>query len=159
MQRTDRGVTLIEVLIGIVIVAIASIAGLVAFSSGLGGIGKEGARRAALERARQRMEELLQTPVSNLPPTAGPDPYWCVTGSTCTSASWQASPASAPLNGVPMVVDGQNQQTQTFAQWIDDTTNGIGQRELVEIGVKVWYMPGAVDDDFHRVYLRTLRTP
>ena len=63
-----RGVTLIEVLLSIVIVAIASIATLTYFAYAKGGVGKTGNRRAALERARQRLEQMLAANISGITP-------------------------------------------------------------------------------------------
>ena len=160
-EPVGRGVTLIEVLIGILVITIASVATLQFFSYGMGGIGKQTNKRAALERARQRLEELLEAPLTDLPGSESDgNLYWCKPGSMCTKAnnSWVAS--NSPIDcDVQMVVDGQSRKTQTFAQWIDDPTNGVGPAETIQIGVKVWFMPGTTDDDFNRVYLKTLRTP
>ncbi len=154
--RRSRGVSLIEVLIAIVVIGVACVGAFAAFSTGLGSVGKQGNRRAALERARERLEQLLSAPLTDMPRADG-NLYWCTAGTTCTSTSWTFS--NSALDAVPMNVDGNDRKAQVFAQWVDDPTNGVGPREIIQIGVKVWYMPGSVDDDFNRVYLKTLRTP
>ncbi len=152
LRRLGRGVTLIEVLIAIVIIAIASVGMASQFSVGLGSVEKQGDRRGALELARQQMEQLLADPVTVLPPSDG-TLYYCNV-SPCTSTSWVAGkpPRTVPvthLGAMPCEVTGQ---------WINDTTTGVPARQTVEFGVKVWFAPGSSDDDFHRVYLKTLRS-
>ena len=160
VTRHQRGVSLVEVLIGIVIVVLASLGTLMYFSYSLGGIGRQSNRRAALERARQRLEQLIVANSSQLPPQDG-QLYWCndsnTTGAACTS--WVPSATPIPqtvgpvnnLTGVPM---------QTSVQMIDDLSAGTATLDALEFGVKVWFVPGTTaDDNFHRVYIRTLRTP
>ena len=58
-MRGRSGVSLVEILIGILIVVIASIGTLSYFSSVLGNVGRQSNRRAAIERARERLEQLM----------------------------------------------------------------------------------------------------
>ncbi len=156
-----KGVSLIEVLLGLLIVTIASIATLTYFSAGFGSVNKTGNRRAALEQARQRLEELMQTnpdalPASNplLPQNAQPQLWLTCTGAPCTWASSTAiTPETFTLNGVA------NLREETTLQWTDDPSAGTTTPDVLALGVKVWFIPNSsVDDDFNRVYVRTLRT-
>lgn len=157
LHSARRGVSLVEILIGILIVVVASIGTLTYFAYGLGGIGKTGNRRAALERARQRLEQVLAANLSQLPALDGQS-YWCSAGDPC--ATWVAS--AAPIAQTVAVADLSPQRMETTVQMIDDPAAGTGTATLdtLEFGVKVWFIPGSTaDDDFHRVHLRTLRTP
>ena len=158
MHRSQRGVTLIEILIGIIIVAIASIATLSYFSYAKGGIGKTGNRRAALERARQRLEQLMETNVDDIKP-ADNAPHWLkCSGSPCTWAFFNAPPGTPETTNVE---DLGLQPMETTVQWRDDPSAGTlaSTQDALEFGVKVWYIPNSsADDDFNRVYVKTLRT-
>ena len=159
--RTSKGVSLVEVLIGMLIVVLASIGTLTYFSSALGNVNKQGNRRAALERARQRLEQLMETPANQLPPQDG-QTYWCQVGNPCTS--WVQSSTPISQTGGIQVDDLGGLRMETSAQFVNDTSNdpsgGPPTLDTYELGVKVWFIPNSpADDDFHRVYLKTLRTP
>ena len=66
-----RGASLIEVLVAIIIIVIASVGTLAYFAYGLGNVGKTGNRRAALERSRERLEQLMASTIANLPSRDG----------------------------------------------------------------------------------------
>ena len=158
-----RGVTLIEILIGMVIVAIASIGTLMYFSQAKGGIGKTGNRRAALERARQRLEQLMETNPTLISP-ADNNPHWLTcSGSPCTWTLLNGRP------GTPETIDVEDlglQPIETTVQWQDDPSAGTSgsTQDVLELGVKVGFIPGwdpsnaVTYDDFNRVYVKTLRT-
>ena len=162
-----RGVTLIEVLLSIVIVAIASIATLTYFSHAKGGIGKTGNRRAALERARQRLEEMMASNGSDMkPPSSDGGLHWvsCTTGSPC-----KLVPSNTDPNEKVEVEDLGPLPVEALAQWVDDPAAGTGPPphppnpiiyDTLVFDVKVWFVPNSTaDDDFNRVHIRTLRTP
>ena len=156
LQRT-KGVSLIEVLIGIIIVAIASIGTLNFFAYGRAGIGKAGNRRAALERARERLEQIMSSSISQLPNADG-QLYWCTAGAPGPCTTWTLS--GAPLKDDDVDVDDlSNLRMETSVQMLDDPAAGTDTLDVLEVSVKVWFMPNSTDDDnFHRVHVRTLRT-
>ena len=159
MRRVGRhkGMSLVEVLIGIVIVVVASLATLSYFVHGLRGIGKAGNRRAALERARQRLEQLMAANLGQLPPLDG-QLRWCSSGSPCTSWVTSATPVAQTI----AVDDLPSQRMETTVQFIDDPAAGTGtaNRDTLALDVKVWFIRGStIDNEFNRVYVRTLRTP
>jgi Tfp pilus assembly protein PilW len=147
-----RGVSLIEILLGLLIVTIASIAALQHFALGKASMARQGNRRAALERGRERLEQLMAVSVAGLPPAAA-GVRWCSAGNPC--ATWIAS--GAP---VAQTDAATGRRIETTAQWVDDPSAGTGAAlDAVALEVKVWYMPGSTDNDFHRIVLRTLRAP
>ena len=155
----QRGVSLVEILIGTLIVVVASIATLSYFSYALGGVGKQGNRRAALERARQRLEQMLVSSVTNMPPPNDGLPHCvsCVAGDPCIVVAGDPGAADDvdvdDLLGLP---------AQTTVQCQHDESSGTppGTCDTWELAAKVWFIPGStVDDDFNRVHIRTLRTP
>ena len=153
-----EGVSLIEILLGLLIVTIASIATLNYFASGLGNINKQGNRRAALERARERLEQVLAADVNQsafqVPNSAQ---YWLTcTGSPCT---WTRS--AVQVTQAVSVNDLPNQTIETTIQGVHDPSAGTSSSTLdtLALGVKVWFTPSAADDNLNRVYVRTLRTP
>ena len=158
-MRGRKGVSLIEILIGMLIVVIASIATLTYFSSALGNVGRQSNRRAALERARQRLEELMAANVDTITPTDD-----LVHFVKCNAAG-----ACGPLTLVPDSTDtvtvedlSQPQLVQSTVRCQDDPSAGTPSStcDVLELSAKVWFRPGsAVDDDFNRVHIRTLRTP
>jgi len=155
-MRNQKGVSLMEVLIGIVLLAIICIASLSFFTHGLGGIGREGNRRAALERARERLEELLTAGPSEIKPAEGdPALYWVsCTGGTCTrTASY--------VDDTVSVDELTSQRIESTVQWRNDPSAGTTiLSDVLELVVKVWYTSNTdVDNDYNRVHLRTLRTP
>jgi hypothetical protein len=159
LTSARRGVSLIEILIGIIIVVIASIGTLTYFAYGLGGIGKSGNRRAALERARERLEELIESNIDDFNPRDGVQRWVTCAGSPC---AWTLSPT---VNTDPVTVDDlSGQPMETTIQWLDDVdTPPAGETDVPDVlalDVKVWFTANTgVDDDFNRVHLRTLRTP
>ena len=157
-MRSRHGVTLVEVLISFVIIVIASVATLQYFGTTRGYIGKTGNRRAALERARERLEQFMASDIDQLPPRDG-GCYACA-GATCTLASWTAyACGTPPPSDVIPVEDQGNLRRETVAQFIDDPSAGTGALDVYELGVKVWLTNTNTDDPFNRVSLRTLRTP
>lgn len=156
MLKNNKGVSLIEILIGMVIITIVSIATLSYFSYGIGGIGKQGNRRAAMERTRARVEALMAADVDQIEPPVDGQTYWLTcTGSPCT---WTV--AGSIATEAVSVDDLANQRMETTVRWIDDPAAGTAvPNDVLEFGVKVWFMPNADDDDFNRVHVRTLRTP
>ena len=157
MRRS--GVSLIEILLGLLIVTIASIATLSYFASGFGNINKQGNRRAALEQTRARLEQLMASTISDLPPQGG-SCYYCA-AATCTAASWIAyACGTVPTpDTVPQVGRLTNLRRETTAQFINDPSANTTTLDVYTFGVKVWFTPGAADNNFNRVYIRTLRTP
>ena len=159
MRRRRSGVSLIEVLIGLLIVTIASIATLNYFASGFGSINKQGNRRAALEQTRARLEQLMASTVSELPPQSG-NCYYCA-AAACTAASWIAYACGTvpPADTVPQVGRLTNLRRETTAQFINDPSANTATLDVYTLGVKVWFTPGATNDNFNRVYVKSLRTP
>ncbi|MBI4167505.1 MAG: type II secretion system protein [Candidatus Aenigmarchaeota archaeon] len=160
MINGNRGVSLIEVLVGLVIVTVATIGALSFFSRGVGGIGKEGNRRAALEQARARLEQLMAAPITQVEPsingTLTPDnqpKYWisCANGSCTRTASYASETVS--------VDDLPNQRIESTVQWKDDSTADTTDPDTLELTARVWFTSNLVDDDSNRVYLKTLRSP
>jgi len=150
-----KGVSLVEILVGILIVAIASIGTLTYFSSALGNVDKQSNRRAALERARQRLEELTMVNVD----TIKPDPIDFVEHAvTCDRAG------KCTISNTPETVPVDNLSPQTLVSTMQcrhDTSAGTPADtcDALELSAKVWFIPGpTVEDDFHRVHIRTLRT-
>ena len=151
----EKGVSLLEVLVGLILIAIICVCTLNYFAFGLGGMGKQGHRRAALERARERLEQLMAVAPSGLPPTDG-EKYWCKEGQPCSK--WEKS--ATPLSQTVRVSDFLAQPMQTTATAKDDSSAGTGTGflDVWEFGVKVWFTSNSADDDFNRVYLKTLKT-
>lgn len=154
-KNASRGVTLIEVLVGLVIIVVASVSALAFFSYGLGSLGREGNERAALERARERIEELIATDAAGLIPADGTARWLTCTGQPC---SWTL--AAAQTAETVNVNDSGALQILTSARWVDDPSLGTANLDLVEFDVRVWFTGNtAEDNDMHRVRMRTLRTP
>ena len=164
-MRGRQGVSLVEILIGLIIVVVASIATLTYFSSALGNVGRQSNRRAALERARERLEQLMAVNVDTIKPgivlpASDPQPLQWV---TCVGAACGPALPSDP-NETVNVEDLQGAQAprhESTIQWKDDPSAGTTDvPDVLELGVKVWFFPNStVDDDFHRVHIRTLGTP
>ena len=155
--HSEKGVTLVEILVGIILLTIVCISSLNFFAYGLGGIGKEGNRRAAMERARQQIEQIISTAAAQLPARDG-NQYWCSNGNPCTS--WTLS--GAPIAQTISVNDLPSQRMETRVQGVHDPSAGtpITFYDAWEIGVKVWFTSNTnLDDDFNRVYIKTLRSP
>ena len=155
MQK--NGVSLIEVLLGLLVVTIASIATLTYFSSALGNVNKQGNRRAALERARQRLERLMEVNATTIQPTDG-QLYFV----SCNNAGACGPPVLVNPNNTVAVDDVPSLPLQSTVQCIHDPAAGTpnGTCDVLELSAKVWFIPGSnLDDDFNRVHIRTLRTP
>ena len=152
--RPERGVTLVEVLIWTLIVIIASIGTLNYFAYGLGGVGKSGYRRAALERTRERLEQLMAANVTPMtPPQDGAAYSVTCSGGSCV---WSSTSVSETVS----VDDLSSQKLAATVQWVNDPSSGTTTLDTLALGVKVWFTKNtATDDDFNRVYVRTLRTP
>ena len=163
--RKKEGATLVELLVALIIIALAATAGLSFFSSGLGSMGKQGNRRASLERARERLEQLMQTNVSSIKP---PDIDVNVQRYlTCTSVgnnpcTWTIVAAAPNPYQTIAVDDLPAQKIEMAVRLVNDTTNDtVGETPIpdtLELGVKVWFTSDAtLDNDFNRVYIRELR--
>ena len=156
--RRARGATLIEVLVCFVLIAIACIASLSYFGNTRGFVSRTGNRRAALEQARDRLEQLMAAQIANLPPQNG-NCYYC-TAAACVAASWTVYACGTVPPADTVTTDSlANARRETTAQFVDDPSAGTATDDVYSFGVKVWFMPGTTDDDSNRVYLRTLRTP
>ena len=159
--KQQTGVSLIEVLIGLIIVVVASIATLTYFSSALGNVNKTGNRRAALEQARQRLEQLMAVNVGTIkpnPPLLVGTAYFV----SCNNAGTCGPPAAVDPNDTVTVDDLNGQKLQSTVACIHDPAAGtpIGTCDVLELSAKVWFIPGSTaDNDFSRVHIRTLRTP
>lgn len=154
--KSQKGVSLIEILMGIVLLALISICTLSYFAFGLGGIGKQGNRRAALERARERLEQMMSASLPGQFPAQDGQRYWCNAGNPCTS--WATS--GTPIAQTVSVDDLPAQRMETSVQWVDDPAAGTVNSDTWELSVKVWFTPNVTtDNDYNRVYIRTLRTP
>ena len=160
-----KGATLLELLVALIIIVLAAIASLSFFSLGLGNMGKQGNRRAALERARERLEQLMQTNISSIKPSDTAI-HWL----TCTAIGFNPCASFNIVNSLPNpnqtvdVDDLPTQKIEMTVQFVNDTTNDTGGGtpvpDTLELGVKVWFTSDtAADNDFNRVYIRTLRTP
>ena len=79
---------------------------------------------------------------------------WCSSGNPCTA--WSLAPAAQPI----AVDDLPSQRLETTVQYVDDPSAGTTTNDTLALGVKVWFIPGStVDNEFNRVFVRTLRTP
>ena len=162
-MRNRKGVTLIEVLISMVLIALASIATLNYFAYAKGNVAKTGNRRAALERARERLEQLMAANISSLPQS---DPSLPQNGQPVIQLACSGTPCTwnATATPEPVQVDDVSSQMVSTIQWKDDPSAGTTTPDVVEFAVRVGFVPGwdptdpATDDDFHRVLTKTLRT-
>ena len=163
MSESARGVGLIEVLIGLVLIVVASLATLSYYSYALGGVGKQENRRAALEIARQRLERLMEANIDCVAGTDSSDAtlYWLTTAGAIPPCTWGRTPnagspvwESVAINKLP-----SGPRMQTTVQRISDPSAGTITLDTVELSIKVWFTPNTgMDDNFNRVHLRTLRT-
>ena len=148
-----RGATLIEVLICFVLIAIACIASLSYFGNTRGFIGRTGNRRAALERARERLEQLMQVDPNTIKPSDFVEHTISCAGGTCTIPA----PAleKVPVGGLP-----PQKIVSTIQCKHDPAAGTLGSTcDALEFSAKVWFTndqtwPEAED---HRVHIRTLR--
>ena len=154
-MQNRHGVSLIEILIAIIIVVIASIGTLTYFSSGLGNIGRQSNRRAALERARQRLEQLMVAETSTLTPLSG--------GGVTRNDSGVCGPPSA--NDQIVVEDIGPQPIRSTVECKDDPATATNiPCEILELSASVCFMPGCsvagpTGEEFRWVQLKTLRAP
>lgn len=152
-MKGERGASLVEALVSMLIIVTACIATLAFFTYGMSSISGEGDRRAALELARARMEELLAASESSVRPADNQLRWLTCTGTPC---AWALSAAQVFQAGNLNTL--QNQQIETTSQWIDDPTAGTAGLDVLELVIKVWYTPHfGVDDEFNRVQIRALR--
>ena len=158
LRRSAGGVSLIEILIGIVIVTLASIATMQYFAYARGGIGRQAHRRAALERARQRLEETLSVNLTSIQPPANNAFYWLTCGGAPVACG---PPVAAPVTQNVSVDNLPAQPMETRVQCLHDpaATTSVTNCDTVAIEVRVWFTNNTgADDNFNRVYVRTLRT-
>jgi prepilin-type N-terminal cleavage/methylation domain-containing protein len=158
-----RGLSLIEVLLAIALIAVCSIGTLSYFSVGLGGVNRQGNRRAALERARQRMEQLVAAAPAEIRPPADGQTYGVAAcdGSEKVKCSWKVVPS--PAVQTVTVNDMAGLRMETSVRYIDDVDTAVPDHaDVLVLGVKVWFVPSPsllVDDaDSQRVQLQALRT-
>ena len=150
----EKGTTLIEILVGILVITILSVTVLNVFANALGGIGKQGNRRAALEVARQRLEELTAASISNITPSDTSTHWLTCTGSPCT---WSIKNANVVTPENVAVSDLATQRMETTVQ-LSSSSPLNPSFDILDLGVKVWFTSRTgSDDDFDRVYLKTLR--
>ena len=155
--RGERGVSLIEILVGVILLTLVCISSFTYFAYGLGGIGRQGNRRAALERATERLEQLMAAGTSQLPARDGQQ-YWCSVGNPCTA--WVVS--ADPIAQLVAVNDVTDRRMEIAVKGVHDAAAGTppANYDTWEIGIKVWFTSHTdLDDDFNRVYLKTLRAP
>ena len=166
-MRNTHGVSLIEILLGLLIVTIASTATLRYFAYAKGNMGTQGNRRAALERARERLEQLMAAgfnqiePILQAPPAVQNPLTWLTcTGSPCTwTTSLTRTTQTVAVDNFP------NQPIETTTRWMNDPDSPTASpssftQDTVELGVKVWFTKEtAADNDLNRVFVKTLRTP
>ena len=159
MRQRRAGVSLIEILVAIMLLVVVAVGALAQFSYGLAGVNTQGSRRAALERARERLEEVMATPFAQVSPPVAVNPnrvdgwYWlpCVAG-VC---AWSATNP----NETVAVGDLGPQSMECLVRWINDPTLvGSPLPDALEFSVKVRYAPGVADNELQRVYLRSLST-
>lgn len=143
----------------ILVIVVASIAALSYFSYGMGGIGRQGNRRAALERAQERLEQLLAANVDDLKPQD--QNVWWVTYEGAPPI-WALSTAPPDPPEMVAVDDFPAQPMVTTVQWQDDAAAQTDQstQDALVLDVKVWFTSNTGSDDaFNRVHVRALRAP
>ena len=158
-MQNRHGVSLIEILIAIIIVVIASIGTLTYFSSGLGNIGRQSNRRAALERARQRLEQLMAAEVTGMTPPPGPRRFV-----TCASTGFCGPPTQTEPNEKIDVEDIGPQPIRSTVECKDDAAAQTSTNlcDVIELTARVWFLPVTSTStcvNTSCVELRTLRTP
>ena len=159
--QCEQGVTLIEVLVGMVLITVISLTTLNYFAYGKGNIARQSTRRAALERARERLEQLMAARISEVvPPIVDPElenqpVFWisCNAAGTCTRTNAYV-PETVSVDEKP------SQKIESTVQWKDDPNADTVLPDTLELGAKVWFTSNTtVDNDYNRVYVKTLRTP
>lgn len=156
--KENGGVSLVELLVSLTLLVLATMTALGFFGYALGGIDREGNRRAAYEQARARLEVLTQTSASAVnPPSNGSVRWLTCTGSPCTWTLFSTRTTETAA------VNDLSRTMETTVQWANDPTNdpptGTPPPDTLEFIVRVWYTTRATDDDFNRVHVRMLRTP
>ena len=155
MMMRNTGASLIEVLIGMLIVTIASVGTLVYFGLGVGKVGQQGNHRAALERARERLEQLTEVAPATIKPSDFAEHTVSCAGGTCTVPA----PAleKVPVGSLPP------QKILSTVRCTHDLAAGTpnGTCDVLELSAKVWFTNDDTwpEEEVHRVYIRTLRTP
>lgn len=154
--KNSRGVTLIEILISIVLIVIASVAAFGAFSYGKGHIVRQGNARAAYEQTRGRLDQLMAAKIGDIKPIDG-SLYWIAPSFGTPPWTLTLGSAAPPADNVS--VNGVTRPIRTTVQWIDDPSAGTGTTvlDVLVFSAKVWYEPGNTDDNFNRAEIRTLR--
>ena len=153
--KNQRGVTLIEVLIGMVLIVVISLGSFVMFSSGLGHMKLSGDRRGALEAARAQLEKIVSANLGDIAPPANGDlRYVDCSVDPCTLSA-------APVTENVTITNLGNRRMETTVQRIDDPAAGtLLTLDTIEISVKVWFTPFiGNNNDANRVEIRSLRTP
>lgn len=142
---------------------LATLGSLGTFAYGLGSIRTEGNRRAAVERARQRLEQLLAVSGGTFQVLLEGVPYWAsCTGDPCVWTMTVIDPNAPPATDfVSLGGDWPSQPMETAVQWLDDPSAGtVKLDDVLELSVKVWFTERTdLDTDDHRVHLRTLHAP
>ena len=152
--NNEKGVSLVELLVSMILLVVIVLAGLTYSSYGLGGVGREGNRRAALEIARARLEELMQTNMTAVRP-----PDTNIRWLTCAGVPCAWTQSTAQATDTVTVGGLANQPMITTSQFLDDPTTATVDPDTVEFTVKVWFTTRVgIDDEYNRVLLRTLRT-
>jgi len=150
--NSERGVTLIEVMIALIIIAIIILGGGMFFFYGRVNIIREAHRRAAVLVASQRLEVLKAADYPEITPVLFDPlyaPYYIVSGST----SWEFSQDPSSYDDV--TVDNlANQKMFTQARYIDDD-DALDSYDYLEVTVTVEWS----DSTTNTVSLTTLIAP
>ena len=113
-HKSEDGFSLVEVLIALVILVIVILGGGLYFFYGRLGINREGYRRAALERASQRLEQLKAANYSDIALEPPSDQLYYIT----YGSSWNLTPdKTEDTISEDNLPDGV---IVTQAQWVDE---------------------------------------
>ena len=158
-HRSEDGFSLIEVSIALVILVIVILGGGLYFFYGRLGINREGYRRAALELASQRLEEVKAADYSEIIPDGfdpGYDPYYIVWRSSWDTLANLVEYPTDPNFSYDYVTVGNlaNQKMLTEAQYIDNDGGGDSY-DYLKITVTVSWG----DNPDNKVELVTLIAP
>ena len=139
-----------------IIVVIASVGTLTYFAYGMGNVGKSGNRRAALERARERLEQLMAINAALIKPSDFVV-HTVICGATTCSVLNAAE--TVPVDNLPL------QKLVSTVQCVHDVSAGTpnGTCDVLELSAKVWFTSDFNEyndsrDRFNLVHIRTLRT-
>jgi len=147
LLKSEGGFSLIEVLIALVILVIVILGGGAYFYYGRLGINREGYRRAALELASQRVEELRAADYSDIALDPPSDQLYYIT----YGSSWNLS-----LEKTEDTISEDNLSDGvivTEAQWVDEGSDGSYDYLKVTVTVTWGDNPG------NKVELVTLIAP